>query len=126
MQVSFDPLLLAFSINPQHYSYQILKSGGQCSINVLAQSQLAIAAHFGDSTIHDKMAGYSWQPAQSGVPVLSAGLAYFDCLVSHSTSAGDHEIFICKVLNAVVLHDGIPMRYADTGDMDGADQLFAE
>ncbi|MCK5728492.1 MAG: flavin reductase, partial [Methylococcales bacterium] len=35
MQVSFNPLLLAFSINPQHYSYELLRKGGICSINVL-------------------------------------------------------------------------------------------
>ena len=27
MQVSFDPLLLALSINPQHSSYRLLKEG---------------------------------------------------------------------------------------------------
>ncbi|MGD0960603.1 MAG: flavin reductase family protein [Methylomonas sp.] len=120
MQASFDPPLLAFSINPQHYSYRILKNGGQCSINVLAKAQLAIAAHFGDSSIRDKMAGYRWRPAQSGAPVLSEALAYFDCVVSHSTSAGDHEIVICRVLDAHVLHAGAPMCYGDTGNMDGA------
>jgi flavin reductase (DIM6/NTAB) family NADH-FMN oxidoreductase RutF len=119
MQVSFDPPLLAFSINPQHHSYQILKAGGQCSVNVLAKTQLPIAAHFGDSNIHDKMTGYSWQLAKSGVPVLQEALAYFDCVVSHSTSAGDHEIVICQVLDAEVLHVGVPMLYADTGNMDG-------
>ncbi len=125
MQVSFDPPLLAFSINPQHYSYQILKGGGQCSINVLAKGQLTVAAHFGDSTIREKMAGYSWHPAQSGVPVLNEALAYFDCIVSHSTPAGDHEIVIVQVLDADVLNAGVPMHYSDTGNMDGADELYA-
>ena len=125
MQVSFDPLLLAFSINPQHYSYQILKAGRQCSINVLAREQLPIAAHFGDDNVRDKMAGYSWQAALSGVPVLNEALAYFDCVVSHSTPAGDHEIIICQVLNADILNNGIPMQYSDTGNMDGSDDLYA-
>jgi len=126
MQVSFDPPLLAFSINPNHYSYRILKEGGQCSVNVLARGQLSIAAHFGDANIRDKMAGYSWQAAPSGVPVLNEALAYFDCVVSHSTSAGDHEIIICQVLGADVLKAGVPMLYGDTGNMDGADELYAK
>lgn len=125
MQVSFDPPLLAFSINPQHYSYQILKAGGQCSINVLAKEQLPVAAHFGDSNIRHKMAGYRWQPALSGVPVLSEALAYFDCVVSHSTPAGDHEIVICQVLGCDILNTGSPMHYSDTGNMDGADELYS-
>ena len=125
MQVSFAPPLFAFSISPTHHSYQILKAGGQCSVNVLSKAQLAIAAHFGDDKISDKMSGYSWQPAPSGVPVLSEALAYFDCVVSHSTPAGDHEIVVCQVLAAEVLHAGEPMLYSDTGNMDGADDLYA-
>ncbi|WKJ89630.1 flavin reductase family protein [Methylomonas montana] len=125
MQVSFDPPLLAFSINPQHYSYQILKDGGQCSINVLAKAQLPIAAHFGDSNIRNKMTGYSWQAAPSGVSVLTEALAYFDCVVSHSTPAGDHEIVICRVLDAGILNAGVPMHYSDTDNMDGSDELYA-
>ncbi|WP_347986543.1 flavin reductase family protein [Methylomonas sp. AM2-LC] len=125
MQVSFNPPMLAFSINPQHYSYQILKAGGQCSINVLAKEQLPIATHFGDSNIRDKMTAYSWQLAPSGVPVLKVALAYFDCVVSHSMPAGDHEIMLCQVLDAKILHVGVPMQYADTGNMDGANDLYA-
>jgi flavin reductase (DIM6/NTAB) family NADH-FMN oxidoreductase RutF len=34
MQVSFDPLLLALSINPHHSSYRLLKEGGAFSVNV--------------------------------------------------------------------------------------------
>lgn len=123
MQVSFNPLLIAFSINPEHHSYAILKAGGLCSINVLAKEQLAIAAHFGDSTIRDKMSVYRWQTAASGMPVLTDALAYFDCQVSHTAPAGDHEIIICKVLSADILRDGLAMQYADTGNMDGADKL---
>ena len=55
MQVSFDPPMIAFSINPEHYSYQLLKAGGVCTVNVLGQDHLAIAAHFGQSGIKEKM-----------------------------------------------------------------------
>ncbi len=119
MQVSFDPLMLAFSINPQHGSYAILKAKGRCTVNVLAKPQLAIAAHFGCNDIPDKMTGYQWQRTQNGVPVLADSLCYFDCTVSHTTSAGDHELVVCKVVEAVYLHSGEPMNYRDTGNMDG-------
>jgi flavin reductase (DIM6/NTAB) family NADH-FMN oxidoreductase RutF len=119
MQVSFDPLMLAFSISPQHSSYAILQAGGRCSINVLAKPQLSLAEHFGRSDLPDKMAGYRWQKAKSGTPVLADGIAYFDCSVSHTTSAGDHELVVCKVLEAALLNLGEPMGYRDTGNMDG-------
>jgi flavin reductase (DIM6/NTAB) family NADH-FMN oxidoreductase RutF len=49
MQVSYDPLLLALSINPNHSSYLLLKEGRSFSINVLKKNQLVLADHYGRS-----------------------------------------------------------------------------
>ncbi len=125
MQVSFDPLLLCISINPQHYSWQLLQEGGICSVNVLGKHQQAIAEHFGTSGLKDKMAGYQWHKAISGAPILPESLAYFDCRVSHYTDAGDHKLVICEVIDAGLLNPGQPLLYNDTGDMDGSSQLYA-
>jgi flavin reductase (DIM6/NTAB) family NADH-FMN oxidoreductase RutF len=47
MQVSFDPLLLALSISPNHSSYRLLKGSGAFSVNVLKRDQLDLAARLG-------------------------------------------------------------------------------
>lgn len=123
MQVSFDPLLLAISINPDNYSYQLLQKGGICTVNVLSQDQYALADHFGRSA-KDKMAGFQWRTDTTGAPILSESLAYFDCEVSHYTDAGDHQIAVCKVIAAAGLNTGKPMLYSETGDMDGSSELY--
>ena len=125
MQVSFDPVLLAISINPGHYSYRLLKSGGICTVNVLGRDQSHIAGHFG-RPVSDKMAGYEWRTAKTGAPVLSEALAYFDCRVSHYADAGDHKLAVCEVLAAERFHAGQPLLYSETGDMDGSSQLYAK
>jgi len=123
MQVSFNPPLLAISINPEHYSYQLLQAGGVCTVNVLSQDQYAIAEHFGRSA-KDKMEGFIWQKDKTGAPILSESLAYFDCQVSHYTDAGDHKIAVCKVIAAARLNEGHPLLYNQTGDMDGSSALY--
>ena len=123
MQVSFNPLLLAISINPEHYSYQLLQAGGVCTVNVLGQEQYAIAEHFGHSD-KDKMIDFQWQSDKTGAPILSESLAYFDCEVSHYSDAGDHKIAICKVISAARLKEGCPLLYSQTGDMDGSRELY--
>lgn len=126
MQVSFDPLLLALSINPEHYSYKLLQAGGICAVNVLGQHQQAIAKHFGRSGLRDKMAGFQWQTSQTGAPILSESLAYFDCEVSHYADAGDHKIAVCRIIDAAMLNQGQPLLYVQTGDMDGSREMYAE
>ncbi len=125
MQVSFDPLLLCFSINPKHYSWQLLSRGGICSINVLGKHQFPLAEHFGSPGLKDKMAGYRWQKAVTGAPILSDGMAYFDCKVSHYADAGDHKLAVCEVLDAAILNPGVALLYNDTGDMDGSSEIYA-
>ena len=123
MQVSFNPPLLAISINPEHCSYQLLQAGGVCTVNVLGQDQFAIAEHFGRSD-KDKMAGFQWQKDKTGAPVLSESLAYFDCQVSHYTDAGDHKIAVCKVIATARLNEGRPLLYNETGDLDGSSSIY--
>jgi len=124
MQVSFSPVLLAISINPKHASYQLLKQGEVCSINVLGQQQMPIAAHFGQSGLKDKMSVGDWKSIVTGAPVLHESLAYFDCKVSHEVEAGDHQLVICEVVAAGKLNSGVPMLYSDTGSMDSSDELY--
>ena len=124
MQVSFAPVLLAISINPEHHSYQLLKKGKVCSVNVLSQQQMPMAMHFGQSGLKDKMSVGTWAAALTGAPVLQESLAYFDCKVSHEVSAGDHQLVICEVLEARQLNIGVAMRYNDTGSMDNSAELY--
>jgi flavin reductase (DIM6/NTAB) family NADH-FMN oxidoreductase RutF len=124
MQVSFAPPMIAFSINPEHYSFQLLKTSGVCTVNALGQDHLAIAAHFGQAGIKEKMTKYRWQAGETAAPVLSDALAYFDCKLSHFADAGDHKIAVCDVIAAGELNSGWPLLYCQTGTMDGSDELY--
>ncbi len=126
MQASFSPLMLVFSINPEHYSYRLLQAGGVCSVNVLEKSQLAMAEHFGRSGLRDKMAVGQWQKGKTGAPLLLDALACFDCRVSHYCQAGDHQLVVCSVADAVPGKPGEPMLYRDTGNMDGSAKMYPD
>ena len=82
-QVSFDPLLLVLSVNPEHASYPLLVGGGGFSVNVLAKEQLPLARHFGTQSGRevDKLAGIPWRPGRTGSPILTEAAAYFERLL---------------------------------------------
>jgi flavin reductase (DIM6/NTAB) family NADH-FMN oxidoreductase RutF len=124
MQVSFSPCMVAFSINPKHYSYALLMAGKACAVSVLGQHQLAIAAHFGSPGVRDKMTTYPWQTGKTAAPVLSDSLAHFDCKLSHTTDAGDHKIAVCEVIAAGEINSGWPLLYSQTGNLDQSSELY--
>ncbi len=126
MQVSFDPLLLALSINPNHRSYALLKQGGGFTVNVLGKDQLELARHFGQSGEIDKLTGVPWIPGHCGAPILTDALAWLDCDFHHECPAGDHVLVIGRVLGGAIQRLGEPLLYRDTGDMDGASRLYPD
>jgi flavin reductase (DIM6/NTAB) family NADH-FMN oxidoreductase RutF len=126
-QVSFDPLLLALSINPEHFSHTLLKEGGVFSVSVLRQGQLDLVRHFGcqSGRNRDKLAGQRWRPGQLGPPVLLDAAAYLECRVTGSMPVGDHELILGEVVDGRLLDpDAVPLRYSDTGDIDGSSALY--
>jgi len=127
MQVSFDPLLLALSINPGNASYPLLRAGGGFTVNVLKREDLELARRFGtwSGRDRDKLAGLRWRPGRHGAPILEDAVAYFDCELSSLLPAGDHELAVGRVIDGTILAPGVtPMVYTDTGDMDGSTALY--
>jgi flavin reductase (DIM6/NTAB) family NADH-FMN oxidoreductase RutF len=128
-QASFDPLLLALAIHPEHASYELLAESGAFAVSVLERGRLDIARAFGTRSGRDadKLAGVQWRAAGSGSPVLEESVAFFDCRVVSRHPAGDHELVIGRVVDGTVLKaDAEPMIYAETGDLDGSEELYPE
>lgn len=127
MQVSFDPLLLALSINPHHSSYRLLKEGRTFIVNVLKKGQLDLAEHYGRPARADKLAGTEGTTDRLGLPLLREALAWFECQVLCEYPAGDHVLVLGKVIGGKLLDsEAEPMSYRQTGEMDGASALFPD
>jgi flavin reductase (DIM6/NTAB) family NADH-FMN oxidoreductase RutF len=126
-QVSFDPLLLALSINPTHASYPILTAAGGFTVSILRRGQLELARHFGTQSGRevDKLAGQRWQAGPGGAPVLLDAAAYLECRVTARHVAGDHELVVAQVAGGQVFApDAEPMTYGETGNLDGSAELY--
>ena len=127
MQASFDPLILAVSINPANASYELLHATGSFTVNVLKQGQLELARRLGTRSgrNEDKLASLRSRPGRLGSPILEDALAYFECELMGRTRAGDHELVLGRVVDGKILdRDARPLIYAETGDMDGSSALY--
>jgi flavin reductase (DIM6/NTAB) family NADH-FMN oxidoreductase RutF len=126
-QVSFDPLLVALSVNPGHASYPLLQKSKRFSVSVLRQGQIDVARHFGTQSGRqvDKLADVGWRPGRLGAPILLDAAAYLECRVTGSMAAGDHQLVVGQVIGGAVLDEAVDtLRYADTGNLDGSAELY--
>lgn len=125
-QVAFEPLLLAVSINPGNATWPLIQQSGRFVVNVLSTGQLELARRFGTASTRDgdKFAGVATAPGD--VLRLSACAAWLDCRVEHQAAAGDHILVVARVVGGGVSDaDAAPLRYAETGNMDGSALLYA-
>jgi flavin reductase (DIM6/NTAB) family NADH-FMN oxidoreductase RutF len=126
-QVSFDPLLLALSVNPGNASWPLLLGGGGFTISVLSRDQLHLAGHFGTRSARDgdKLAGIGWRPGSTGAPILDGAVAWLECRLVERVPAGDHMIVLARPVAGEILRpDAVPLAYSDTGDLDGSRELY--
>ncbi len=126
-QVSFDPLLVVLSINPENHSHNLLRQSSAFVINVLRGGRLDLARHYGTQSGRDldKLAGQRWRPGALGAPILLDAAAYLECRLDKTVPAGDHELALGRVIGGAVINDTAePMTYAETGDLDGSSALY--
>ncbi|RKX58389.1 MAG: flavin reductase [Thermodesulfobacteriota bacterium] len=106
-QVSFKPRLLAVSIAPQRYTYELIKNSKIFCINVLGKDQIDLAKHFGFKSGRNvnKFENIPYKLAHHGCPILEDAIAYFECEVIGECEAGDHIIILGEVGDYGVLKE---------------------
>lgn len=126
-QVSFDPLLIALSVNPGHASYPLMAASKAFTVSILTAAQFEVARHFGTQSGRDvdKLAGQPWAPGPNGIPFLSNAVAYLECQVTDEHPAGDHRIVLATVTGGELLSpDAQVLAYRDTGNLDESAALY--
>lgn len=101
-QLSMEPPLMAVCLAPERYTSEIVKKSKVLAVNVLAKDQADLVPHFGYRSGRDfnKFADIAYKTAVTGSPILNDVYAYYDCKVKDIFPGGDHEIFVCEIVDA--------------------------
>jgi flavin reductase (DIM6/NTAB) family NADH-FMN oxidoreductase RutF len=108
--VSLDPPLVLWCLQRDAASAPGFAAAGMFAVNVLGAHQHALSLHFATPTA-DKFAGLGHTRGLGGCPLLDASLAHFECRTENTVDAGDHVIFIGRVLR-LTHRDGEPLIFS--------------
>ena len=97
--VSLEPPLVLVCIGASSRTHEAIVVNGRYAINVLGAGNRSISERFAGSG-PDKFDGLSWESGRQGLPLLSDAIAACECEVEQAVPAGDHTIFISRVLSA--------------------------
>jgi flavin reductase (DIM6/NTAB) family NADH-FMN oxidoreductase RutF len=116
-QVSFEPPLLAVSIENTAKSLPMILNSQHFTVNVLRTGQRSLAGTLGKSAYKhpEKLSGIDYTLNEQGYPVLSAALSWVACEVRQTAPAGDSTLVIAEVIDAGVITEGQPLTMVETG-----------
>ncbi len=95
--LSLDPPLVLWSLRDQSQALPAFVAAPTFAVNVLAEAQVDVSRLFA-ATERPRFAAGAWALGEHGAPVLAGCAAVFECRTDHHQPAGDHRLFIGRVL----------------------------
>jgi flavin reductase (DIM6/NTAB) family NADH-FMN oxidoreductase RutF len=116
-QVSFDPPLVAVSVENISKSLPMILRSRKCTINVLRSGDRELAGTLGKSALQhpDKLVNIAFHSGLNGCPTLDDALAWVACEVRNTLEAGDSTLIIAEVIDVGMLGEGQPLTMAEAG-----------
>jgi len=116
-QVSFEPPLLALSVENDSHSISLINQSQAFAVSVLGDDQRDIAGLLGKrwKLRPQKIDDVPYRLGVTGVPILEGSLGAVECAVTDSLAAGDSTLFLARVIAAEVGREGTPLTMAAAG-----------
>ncbi|MEO8970750.1 MAG: flavin reductase family protein [Ktedonobacteraceae bacterium] len=116
-QVSFEPPLVAVSVENASKSLPMILSSRVITVNTLRAGQRELAGKLGKSAIQhpDKLADIAYTIGSNGCPILQDALAWVACEVRDTMEAGDSTLILAEVIDAGMLAEGLSLTMAEAG-----------
>jgi flavin reductase (DIM6/NTAB) family NADH-FMN oxidoreductase RutF len=103
-QVSFEPKLIAVSVEKEALTHELILAGGAYAVNLIARDDRAIVRKFTKPVTVDDAERtlnefpFSDAPA-TGMPILDQAVAFVECRVHNAVDVGGSTLFISEVVN---------------------------
>lgn len=108
--LSLAPALVLWSLVDRSPHLAAFRQARHFAISVLAEGQQALASRFATPGLPDKFDGVAVHEVPEGLPVIAGALATLVCASDQHQSAGDHCLFIGRVLR-MDHGDGAPLVF---------------
>jgi len=116
-QVSFDPPLLAVSIENDSKSLGMIERSERFAVNIFESGQREVAGTLGKTALKfpEKLKGLQYDFGETGCPLLHDALAWVECRVIATAPAGDSTLVIGEVMNIGLRREGTPLTMKEAG-----------
>jgi flavin reductase (DIM6/NTAB) family NADH-FMN oxidoreductase RutF len=111
--VSLVPPLVSICLGHAVSLIDLFRASNCFAINILAENQRPLAERFARKG-HDRFQGVAWTLGETPVPLIDGVLAAIECRVEQRVPAGDHDIFVGRMM-ATRVAEGAPLLHFSGG-----------
>ncbi len=115
--VSLAPPLVLVAIDRAASMHAALVQAERWTVNILDAQQEALSRRFA-SGMTDRFEGIGWHPGPSGEILLDGTIAHLWCEPVEIVPAGDHSLFLGRVVGGAAAEHGRPLLYYRGGYAD--------
>jgi flavin reductase (DIM6/NTAB) family NADH-FMN oxidoreductase RutF len=112
-QVAFEPPMISVAVNKSRPILEKIQSSKSFTISLFHTNQKELFAHFARGFEPGQDPFQNVKTVQSGVggSVLADALSFLSCEVTGELDAGDHKVFLGKVVKGGILNEGHSMTH---------------
>ena len=116
-QTSFDPPMVAVSLEKASRSINLVRQHRVFIINVYRSDHREVAGQLGRRFANrpNKFQGLLWHVGPSGAPILTEALGYLECNVAGEIDSGDSVVFLAEIVGAGAQGSGAPLTMEASG-----------
>lgn len=110
-QAAFEPPMITVAVNKSRPIQALIEASKKFCVSVFHTNQKDLFSHFakGFEPGVDPFDGIGVERRTTECAVISDAMNYLDCELISSVDAGDHTVYLGRVIDAGVLNDGKSM-----------------
>jgi flavin reductase (DIM6/NTAB) family NADH-FMN oxidoreductase RutF len=114
---SLEPLLILVSVEQSTVMHQLVLKSGAFAINILGEQGEGTARFFADNArlTGPEFTEGAYHLGATGSPILEEATGYLEATVESTLDAGDHTIFVGRVVALDVVRQAAPLIYYRSG-----------
>jgi len=111
--VSLEPAWITVALRKATRTHSLIVRAGTFAVTILAAGQEHVSQRFAGQGDYqeDRFAGLETATLLTGAPLFGGGLAWLDCRVVQTVTAGENSLFVGEVLAARGEFLGQPLIY---------------
>jgi len=110
-QASFDPPMITVAVNKERPIQSLIQASKKFCVSIFHTNQKELFSHFakGFQPGENPFDGIGFERRATECAVISDAMSYLDCELINSVDAGDHTVYLGRVIDAGTLNDGKSM-----------------